>query len=287
MSDVPAKARGSQIFFINMGTFCLYNYQLSVLRVRVSVMRVLVGLGFLIVAAFSVSPAAGAEFRLLRIDGLHLKWGEPEFGEAAEVSYGFATGPAAFADAINCGRMAPMAVLARAWDGDPALLERVAAQAFAMWSGAADISFRRAAPGERPDILIGAQAEPRRIAFANVWHDAAAAQDGVAPLVRATICFNPEIAWSTDGRRGGRQDLRTALAHEIGHAIGLDHPGAAGALMGFADQGPQTDLQRGDARGARLLYGRRARAGDGQPKIAARPLARVAPPVRRFRRSSP
>ena len=65
-----------------------------------------------------------------------------------------------------------------------------------MWSGAADISFRRAAPGERPDILIGAQAEPRRIAFAlDVLHDAAAAEDGVAPLVRANaIRFNPEIA---------------------------------------------------------------------------------------------
>lgn len=219
-------------------------------------MRILAGLFVVLLISVTAVPAFSAEFRLLRIGGMHLKWGLPDYGERAEVSYGFATVHERFAGAINCEEMAPMAALARAWDGDPARLERMAAEAFAMWSGAADVAFRRAAPGERPDILIGAQATPRRIAFANVWHEARAARAGVAPLLRATICFNPEVAWST-GRapRAGRQDLRTTLAHEIGHAIGLDHPGAAGTLMGYADQGPQTGLKPGDVAGAQALYG--------------------------------
>ena len=42
-----------------------------------------------------------------------------------------------------------------------------------MWSREATCGFRPAAPGEAPDILIGAQGAPQRIAFANVWHGAA------------------------------------------------------------------------------------------------------------------
>ncbi len=220
-------------------------------------MRVMFGLVCAFAIAVPAVSARSADYRLLRMDGLLVKWGAPALGGGAEVTYGFVTAPVRFADAINCAAMGPMAALAPAWGGDPARLERVAAEAFAMWSGAADIAFRRAAAGETADILIGSQAAPRRIAFANVWHDAAAAADGVAPLTRATICFNPELGWTiADGAPGAAgQDLRTALAHEIGHAIGLDHPGATGALMGFEDQGALAGLRPGDVAGARMLYG--------------------------------
>lgn len=212
---------------------------------------------FLISGPFAGAVAA-AEYRLLRIDGFNLKWDAPLLGTGATVSYGFATQATQFPDAINCRSLAPMALLQAAWGGDPARLAGLAEEAFGMWSGAAGISFHPAGPDERPDILIGAQAAPRRVAFANVWHDASAARDGVAPLVRATICFNPEIGWTTGNgpwAAPGQQDLRTALAHEIGHAIGLDHPGATGSLMGFQDQGPLDGLLPGDATGAVSLYG--------------------------------
>ena len=59
-------------------------------------------------------PASAADYRLLRIDGVNLKWGETRMGRGAEVTWGFATVDAAFPDAINCRRLAPMADLAPA-----------------------------------------------------------------------------------------------------------------------------------------------------------------------------
>ena len=45
------------------------------------------------------------------------------------------------------------------------------------------------------------------------------------------------------------------IAHEIGHAIGLDHPGPTGALMGYSNQGDIDRLMPGDVEGAVALYG--------------------------------
>ena len=183
------------------------------------------------------SPGWAADYRLLLIDGLKVKWGAPAMRSGAEVSYGFATAERSFPDAVNCRELAPMAELAAAWGGDPARLAEIAADAFAIWSREADLRFRPAAPGETPDILIGAEGAPRRIAFADVWHGAGAG--GIAPLTQAILCFNPEVAWS--GGPGpapaGALDLGTVLAHEIGHAIGLDHPGASGPLMALQQPG--------------------------------------------------
>ncbi len=115
-------------------------------------------------------PSAAADYRLLKLDGVFLKWGAPELNSGAAVSYGFARADQSFPDAINCRELAPMAELAAAWGNDAARLADIAADAFGIWSRAADLRFREALPGERPDILIGAEGVPSRIAFANVWH---------------------------------------------------------------------------------------------------------------------
>jgi hypothetical protein len=211
----------------------------------------------LAVAAFGLSAGAAdaAGFRLLNIDGVDVKWGAPELGAGATVSYGFATRAQSFPDAINCRALAPMTPLADVWHGDPARLEAVAEQAFGMWSRAAAVRFRRADPGEIPDILIGTQVEPRGVAFTNVWHGDGRA--GIAPLTRATVCFNPEVAWTSEHGPAPADfyDFATVLAHEVGHAIGLDHPGPRGALMGYMNQGSLDALMPGDVAGAALLYG--------------------------------
>jgi hypothetical protein len=209
---------------------------------------------FLLVLAVA-APAGATGFRLLRLDGVELKWGEPRMGTGAAVTWGFATADVAFPDAINCKRLAPMAEIAPVWGGNPLRLAKIASGAFAMWSRAADLSFRPAGPGEAPDILIGTQGVPDHVAFANVWHGAPSG--GIAPLTRATVCLNPEQAWSAGPgpAPAGALDLETVLAHEIGHAIGLDHPGARGSLMGYSNQGSIDHLMPGDIAGAVALYG--------------------------------
>ncbi|HVL20012.1 MAG TPA: matrixin family metalloprotease [Amaricoccus sp.] len=215
-------------------------------------------MGFVRSAAFLAAlalatGAAAADFRLLRLDGVELKWDSARRGTPAAVSYGFATSDAAFPDAVNCREMTPLDALAPIWGGDPGRLASIVRSAFAMWSGAAAIAFRPALAGEAPDILIGAEATPRKIAFTNVWHDDPAPDASIAALTRATICLNPEAPWGAAGRDG--LDFRTVLAHEIGHAIGLDHPGATGALMGYSNQGGLAGLMPGDVAGAVALYG--------------------------------
>ena len=50
-------------------------------------------------------------------------------------------------------------------------------------------------------------------------------------------------------------DLRYTITHEIGRAIGLDHPVPAGQLMPFRYQEEFRALQAGDIEGAVQLYG--------------------------------
>jgi hypothetical protein len=50
-------------------------------------------------------------------------------------------------------------------------------------------------------------------------------------------------------------DLRYTLTHEIGHAIGLDHPGTTSQVMSYRYEERFATLQPGDIRGAAALYG--------------------------------
>ena len=208
--------------------------------------------------AFSLTAQASRadDFRLLEIGSLHVKWGAAALGQGAgTVTYGFVRSPSSFPGARNCPTLVPADGIAAAADVDRRRFEALAAAAFDLWSGAANIAFRPAQAGETPDILIGAQGSPHGIAFADVRNDRARAVSGVAPLTTATICLNPTVAWTDDGGVPGALDLRTVLAHEIGHAIGLDHPGPTGTLMGYRDQGDIDGLMSGDIAGVQRLYG--------------------------------
>jgi hypothetical protein len=59
----------------------------------------------------------------------------------------------------------------------------------------------------------------------------------VKPITQALVCLNPMRPWKV-GFDGDLKtyDMRYTLAHEIGHAIGLDHRGRDHGVMGFAYQ---------------------------------------------------
>jgi hypothetical protein len=227
-------------------------------------------LGFAIVAGsafadastqmFMAGPSAPSflGFRLLDLDGSLVQWGRPGRGGAATVtvSYAFVRELTQLDDARNCQAMQPLDGLLAASGIDFERLRSETRAAFSMWEGVADIRFREVADPSHAGILIGAQAEPLGRAFADVKY--AAGEGPWRQIERSLICLNPAKRWKI-GFDGNLKvyDLRYTLAHEIGHAIGLDHPEPAGQIMSARYEERFRTLQFGDVRGAVQLYGLR------------------------------
>lgn len=102
---------------------------------------------------------------------------------------------------------------------------------------------------------------PRGWAFANLACSSDA-DEGVRGIEQALVCLNPDHDWKVgfDGDENA-YDIRYTLIHEIGHAIGLDHPGPSVGVMAFRYTEAFDDLQPGDLRGVRRLYGHATRVG--------------------------
>ncbi len=204
----------------------------------------------------AAGPIAGSlsAYRLLALGGGPSKWGEATPGRGAVVTFAAVTSAGNFPGAINCTSVVPI---------DDTLAENGISQAqfdierdaaFHAWSSAANIIF---IPGdaETADILIGAEGKPRGRAFTNVSVPDPGGK-GMKSIKQSVICLNPDERWKI-GFDGDLSvyDLRYTLMHEIGHAIGLDHPGARGEVMDFRYGEDFRSLQPGDIAGARALYG--------------------------------
>lgn len=243
-----------------------------------------VGLG---VVAMSAAEPASAEtrgsYRLLSLGGHPVKWETSAPLGRVVLSYAVADRDVAQPEAVNCRRMRAPASLLHTSRISESAFRSALAEAFQRWRDVADIAFVAVETGRQPDIVIGEQGEPGGFAFTNVAL-AEGPGAGARSIVGASICLNPERRWKV-GYDGDLAvyDLVHTLTHEIGHAIGLDHPGARGQLMSFRYSEDHVGLTEGDKLGAIAIYGAsRIRSavtagkteGDGEAKAVTTTIGR-------------
>jgi hypothetical protein len=230
-------------------------------------------------AATMSGLCAAADQRFLVLDGSWVKWGAPNWGAGASVTFAFAASPVRSPSARNCAVLLPFDELAKRTGLPGQRLRDEAEAAFAAWAKVSGVTFVETQAADRADIVIGVEGNPMGRAFTNVElesspiAEAAPATErgltaileprslqgqphGIRSIRKALICLNPQQKWKI-GFNGNLNvyDVRYTLMHEIGHAIGLDHPGAAGALMGFRYDEKLNGPAKGDSEAVQRLYG--------------------------------
>lgn len=208
-------------------------------------------------AAMPNTARAESTFRRLEIAHTPVRWVPGSPGDRIVLRYAIADRDIVQAGALNCGSMrAPSSLLQRS-RLDHAALEAALREATRRWQDAAQIAFEPAGSIETADIVVGEQAKPVGRAYTNVtlaqqW------SGPVRPIVGASVCLNPDQPWKIgfDGELTV-YDLVHTLTHEIGHAIGLDHPAGRGHVMSFRYDESRDGLSQGDLLGAAALYGAR------------------------------
>ncbi len=223
---------------------------------------------------------------LLQISGNVLRWEPPAPGAQTKITYAVLTAsysvPAdkRVLSPDNCAAMRPFADIVSASPGlSEAMAKRELEAAFGAWAAEANLTFVEVGDLGRANIIIGSQDRPAGRAFANLSYrssqetkpvakalgepaPAASAsphgdeEKAASAIEQAYVCLNPASIWKI-GFDGNLDiyDLRYTFTHEIGHAIGLDHPDIPGSLMGYRYDEKVRSLQPQDIAAVQNLYG--------------------------------
>ena len=213
-----------------------------------------------IVAALPVA-AASEGYRHLSLDGRLVKWRQSAPDAPVQLTVALATRPSFDEEAVNCRRVGPVGDLLERSGLAMADFRLAIDVALKRWEAAGNLVFVITDDEDAADILIGGQLDPHGIAFANLTLNET--RDGPFQLIeRSRVCFNPMRKWKVgfDGQLDVF-DLVHTMTHELGHAIGLDHPAGRDHVMSVRYRETRSRLSAGDRLGVQRLYGRPA--GDG------------------------
>ncbi|HXW22433.1 MAG TPA: matrixin family metalloprotease [Rhodomicrobium sp.] len=263
----------------------------AAIRQKVGRMTRLAATGLAAMSVICSAPSAHAG-ELLRVQGHLMRWpSEAPVGRTV-VTYSILTAPylvqndKRILSPTNCAKMHAFADIV---GKSPALSEEKAKRelqsAFQAWERVAALAFVEVGNPRLANIVIGAADDPGGRAFANLSYrsenglrpvtmalgkpepppsaatDAKNDDGSMAPIDQAYVCLNPNSRWKI-GFDGDLDvyDLRHTFMHEIGHAIGLDHPDSTGAVMAFRYDERVRDLQPSDIDAVQRLYGAPASA---------------------------
>jgi hypothetical protein len=181
------------------------------------------------------------------------KWGTPGFGTPGGVVTWslMASGTSCVTEGCSGGSYTALSAFM------PAGFHTAIASAFTAWSSVANISFMEVVDDGLP-FNVGASGMIRIGGESLDGAGGTLAHGYFPPANGATaagdIHFDLADAWKI-GFGGAGFDIFQVMAHEIGHAIGLDHTGVPSSLMNPFYTEAFAGLQADDIAGAQFIYG--------------------------------